>query len=329
MTQAGLRKLSAIALAATLGVILWGAFVRATGSGAGCGSHWPMCNGEVLPRAPSAATLIELTHRVTSGVAFLLVALQLVWAFRALPSGHPARGGAAASMLFMITEAAVGAGIVLFEYVADNASMARAAWMSVHLVNTFLLVAAMTCTLFWASGGQRVRLRGQGATLALLAAAIFGALAVGVTGAIAALGDTLFAAPSLREGLAQDLSPGAHLLVRLRGAHPVIAALFAAYVLFARSLVAAQRPSPAVSRLSTAAGVLVGLQVAAGFINMALLAPVGMQIVHLLLAELLWIALIALAAAALSTPSPAPLALAPASSPCETAAASDSAAARR
>ncbi len=34
-------------------VALWGAYVRATGSGAGCGSHWPTCNGEILPRAPA------------------------------------------------------------------------------------------------------------------------------------------------------------------------------------------------------------------------------------------------------------------------------------
>ena len=302
MTQARFRRLAAITLAATLAVILWGAFVRASGSGAGCGSHWPMCNGEVIPRGRGAATLIEFTHRATSGVAFLLVALQLVWARRAFPAGHPVRGGAAWSMFFMVTEAAIGAGLVLFEYVAQNASMARAAWMSAHLINTFLLVAAMTCTLWWASGGPAVRLRGQGATLPLLAAALLGTLAVGVTGAIAALGDTLFAAPSLREGLAQDLSPGAHLLVQLRVIHPILAALVAAYLLVARTVVAARRPSPAARRLSTALGALVAAQIAAGLVNFALLAPVWMQLVHLLLADLLWMALVTLATAALGEP---------------------------
>ena len=66
-------------------VILWGAFVRATGSGAGCGSHWPLCNGEVLPRAPALATLIEFSHRLTSGVALLLVIGLVVGAWRGFP----------------------------------------------------------------------------------------------------------------------------------------------------------------------------------------------------------------------------------------------------
>ncbi|WP_438020024.1 COX15/CtaA family protein [Sorangium sp. So ce315] len=305
MTQARFWKFAALALAFTLGVILWGAFVRATGSGAGCGSHWPTCNGDVIPRSPSAETFIEFTHRATSGVAFLLVALQLVWAFVAYPAGHPVRGGASASMLFMITEAAVGAGIVLLEYVAHNASAARAVWMAVHLINTFLLVGAMTCTLYWARGGRRVRLRGQGATGALLAVALAGVLAVGVTGAIAALGDTLFAASSLREGIAQDFSPTAHFLLPLRTLHPAVAVVVSGYLLFARGAIAARRPSPLVQRLSTATGGLVLLQIAAGVVNLLLLAPVWMQLVHLLLADLLWMVLVTLAAAALGEPAEA------------------------
>ncbi|WP_437960013.1 COX15/CtaA family protein [Sorangium sp. So ce119] len=305
MTQARFWKLAALALAFTLGVILWGAFVRATGSGAGCGSHWPTCNGDVIPRSPSAATFIEFTHRATSGIAFLLVALQLVWAFVAYPAGHPVRGGASASMLFMITEAAVGAGIVLLEYVAHDASAARALWMAVHLINTFLLVGAMTCTLYWARGGRRVRWRGQGATGALLAVALAGVLAVGVTGAIAALGDTLFAASSLREGIAQDFSPTAHFLLPLRTLHPAVAVVVSAYLLFARGAIAARRPSPLVERLSMATGGLVLLQIGAGLLNLLLLAPVWMQLVHLLLADLLWMVLVTLAAAALGEPAPA------------------------
>jgi heme A synthase len=213
-------------------------------------------------------------------------------------------------MLFMITEAAVGAALVLFEYVADNASVARAAWMSVHLINTFLLVGAMTCTLWWASGGAPPDLRrdgrppGQGALLGLIAAALGGTLLVGVTGAIAALGDTLFAAGSLEEGLAQDLSPTAHFLVQLRGVHPVASAVVAAYLLFARAAIAARRPSQATARLSTATLVLLLAQMAAGVVNLALLAPVWMQLVHLLLADLLWMALVALCAAAVGEAAP-------------------------
>ena len=124
-------------LAYNIAVILWGTAVRATGSGAGCGSHWPLCNGEVLPRAPRIETIIELTHRVTSGLAGILVIVLVVMAFRNRPKGHPARRMAVLSLIFIITEGAVGAGLVLFELVADNQSMARALFMGTHLVNTF------------------------------------------------------------------------------------------------------------------------------------------------------------------------------------------------
>lgn len=302
MTQARFRKLAALTLAATLGVILWGAYVRATGSGAGCGDHWPTCNGEVIPRTPTVATLIEYTHRATSGLAFLLTLLQLVWALRAFPAGHPARRGAGASMFFMVTEAAVGAGLVLFKYVAHDASIARAAWMSVHLINTFLLIACMALTVWWAHGGARVRLRGHGSKPALLFAGIAGALAVGVTGAIAALGDTLFQARSLAEGLAQDFSPTAHFLVQLRVLHPVVAALVSAYLLFLRGVLVGRGLSPVARKLANLTGALVAVQVGAGLINLVLLAPVWLQLVHLLLADLVWMALVTLSAAVLAEP---------------------------
>ena len=99
-------------LAYNLVVILWGAYVRATGSGAGCGSHWPLCNGEVIPRAQQVETMIEFTHRLTSGMAMLLVAGLLIWALRAYPKGHQVRTGAWLSAFFIITEALVGAGLV-------------------------------------------------------------------------------------------------------------------------------------------------------------------------------------------------------------------------
>ena len=109
------------------GVLLWnvlvalfGAYVRATGSGAGCGAHWPTCNGEVIPRAPQVETLIEFTHRATSGLAFLSVLALFLWALRAFPKGHPARFGAGLALFFMVTESLVGASLVLFGWTADN-----------------------------------------------------------------------------------------------------------------------------------------------------------------------------------------------------------------
>jgi len=126
-----------------LRVILWGAYVRASGSGAGCGAHWPLCNGEVIPRAPGIETLIELTHRATSGVALLLVVAQVAWARRIAPRRGPLWWAAHAAMALMVTEALVGAGLVLFEMVADNSSLARAWWLAAHLLNTFGLLAML------------------------------------------------------------------------------------------------------------------------------------------------------------------------------------------
>src|SRR5687767_11229749 len=162
-------------------VILWGAYVRASGSGAGCGSHWPLCNGAIVPRAPRVETLIELTHRLTSGVALLLVAVLFVWALRAFGRGDPRRLGATLSLVFIITEALVGAGLVLFSLVAANASVARALFMALHLVNTFLLLGALALTGWWASGGARLRLRDRGPVAPALLLAILAMLVLGMS----------------------------------------------------------------------------------------------------------------------------------------------------
>ena len=138
---AGLVRFAWLTLAYNIGVILWGAYVRATGSGAGCGEHWPLCNGVVIPRDPSAATIIEFSHRLTSGLALISVVVLLVWVWRAFKPGHPARRGAAWTVFFMVTEAGVGAGLVLFQLVAENASMARAAQVLANDKN----VTAVAC----------------------------------------------------------------------------------------------------------------------------------------------------------------------------------------
>ena len=135
---------------------MWGAYVRATGSGAGCGNHWPLCNGEVFPRAPQVETIIEYSHRLSSGIALLLVLGLLIWGFRIFSQGHQVRIGASFSLIFIITEALVGAGLVFFEWVAKDASTGRVKSMSIHLINTFLLLASLTLTAWWASGGKRL-----------------------------------------------------------------------------------------------------------------------------------------------------------------------------
>jgi heme A synthase len=278
-------------LAYNLLVILWGAFVRATGSGAGCGKHWPLCNGEVVPRGRTLQTIIEYTHRTTSAAAGLVVIVLLIWAFRAFSKGHAVRLGAVLSMIFIVTEGLVGAGLVLLEHVARNVSMARAYSLSLHLLNTLTLVACLALTAWWASGGAPVRLRGRDTGLALTSIGVL--LLLGVSGALAALGDTLFPAATLAQGIQQDFSPAAHLFVRLRVLHPFIAAAAGAWLLF-WSVSLAVRGEDANYAWTVAAMVIA--QILAGVVNLILLAPVWMQIVHLLFADLLWISLVFLCA---------------------------------
>lgn len=295
-----LRRYAYSVLAINVGVILGGALVRATGSGAGCGSHWPTCNGEVVPRPESVETLIELSHRLTSGIAFLLVLGLMTAALRARPKGHPMRVAAIWAFVFMVLEAAIGAGIVLLEMVADNQSMARAGWMAAHLLNTFLLLAFLALSAWWSSeDASGLDLRANRAVAWILGLALFGSIIVGMTGAVTALGDTLFPASSLQEGFAQDRSPTAHFLIRLRIWHPVSAVLVGIYTVVAAGLVSMLRPEPEVRRLAIAVGVLIVAQLAGGFLNLLLLAPIWMQMVHLLMADAVWIALVLLGAVAL------------------------------
>lgn len=305
MTQ--LARFARLVLGWNVAVILWGAFVRATGSGAGCGAHWPLCNGEVVPRAPALETMVEFTHRATSGIALLLVFALALWIFRDRPKGHPARRAAAASVFFILTEAAVGAGLVLLHLVGENESVARALFMAGHLANTFVLLACLTLTAHWCATDNPLRREAVsrfGWPFAIGAIALVG---VGKSGAVAALGDTLYPAQSILGGLAQDVSSTAHFLVQLRIAHPILALAGVLLVAFAASRVLQATADAPARGAAWAVSALALLQLAAGLANVALLAPVWMQIVHLLVADLLWIAFVLLAVRALSLPQLAPV----------------------
>jgi heme A synthase len=283
-------------LAYNVGVILWGAYVRATGSGAGCGGHWPLCNGAVVPAVSTAATAIEFSHRLSSGLALAGVLLLAVQTWRDCAPGHPARTGAAFSVLFILTEAALGAALVLFALVADNASVARALFMALHLVNTFALVASLTLTAHWLSGGAPLRpSKRPGASVALAVVGL-SVLLAGASGAVAALGDTLYPSGSLAEALRADLSQTSQALIRMRVLHPTIAIV----VGFGIVGLVRTRSSVRQSQLGTVTVGLVIIQIALGGLNTMLLAPVWLQLVHLLVADLMWIALVLLAASVLA-----------------------------
>jgi heme a synthase len=273
-------------------VILWGALVRATGSGAGCGNHWPLCNGEVIPLSPRLDTIIEFTHRcMTGGATFVVIGL-LVWTFRTTVKGQAARVMASVSMVLLLNEAILGALLVKLGYVTGNQSMGRVVVLSIHLSNTMLLLAALTLTAVLLGTGQMWRNLGvRGGRRLWAAVGLAATLVVGVSGSLAALGDTLFPASSLRAAFAQDFAAGSPWLLRLRGIHPVSAVIAAIFVIW---LVKQARETGA-RRLGTIVLSLLAFQFALGLADVVLLAPIWMQILHLLGADLYWIALVALA----------------------------------
>ncbi|NLG99118.1 MAG: heme A synthase [Chloroflexi bacterium] len=293
-TETKFSRFSWIVLAYNVLVVLFGAFVRATGSGAGCGAHWPLCNGVVIPRPERIETVIELTHRLTSGMVIILAAVLVVWAWRKYPKGSLLRFSSGAVGFFTITESLVGASLVLFGWVADDDSVARAISMMVHLVNTFLLLGAITLTAWWSTTGEPKGLAWKGVNGPLLAAGAAAILLLGASGAVTALGDTLFPASSLAEGIREEFSQTAHYLVRMRVYHPAIAVIVGIYLFLATVWVRRNVAEPHLERITTLLFGLYGAQLAAGLINVVLLAPVWMQIVHLLISTLIWITFILL-----------------------------------
>lgn len=270
-------------------VVLEGAVVRITGSGAGCGDHWPLCNNEILPHHPRLATVIEFAHRALTGISTAMFALLIGWTFRATRRGHPARRAAVVAGVLLLTEAALGAILVLGHYVEKNASAARVLVQGVHFTNTLLLLAATTVTAVLLSP-ERVSAVDRG-TAKPLWMALAATVITGATGSVAALADTLFPSPSLSAAIAADFAAGSPLLVRMRWIHPAASVLLVvACVWLAAALLRAKRQATA--RLIVA-NLLVQLVV--GVANVLLLAPAWIQVLHLLGADVFWITLVALA----------------------------------
>lgn len=275
----------------TVLVILWGAYVRATGSGAGCGDHWPLCNGEIIPRDPSSARIIEFSHRLTSGFSLVLVVVMFFWSRNLYPSGSPVRAASAMALLFMIGEALVGAALVILQLVAGNDSALRALVIAGHLVNTFLLLFWLAKTVYLVKYSSfeknKIDTRLQSTFRLCLGAFII----TGAVGAIVALGDTLFPAQSLSQALTDELSSSSHFLVKLRIWHPLVAVLTSVYILIQCVILPYAHKSQTLKKSSLIVGGLIILQLAGGVLNWLLLAPVPMQLFHLGLADITWIAL--------------------------------------
>ncbi|MFL6451074.1 MAG: COX15/CtaA family protein [Bryobacteraceae bacterium] len=285
-------------LAFNIPVILWGAYVRVSFSGDGCGAHWPFCAGQVIPQHMAAPMAIEFTHRMMTSVDSIGTILLCVWAFRCFPRAHGVRRYAVLSLIFLFIEALLGAGLVLFRYVAHDQSAGRAIYLSAHLTNTMLLLAAFTTTAWLAVAG--ISSAPWGRLAGKFQAALAASVVVAITGAIAALGDTLFPSASLAAGLQQDFSNASSTLLRLRLFHPILAVAGAAVLLWAAtSLLKREENSPS-RKAGIRVIVLVLAQILAGVVNITLLAPVAMQMIHLFIADVLWIAVVVMALEAAS-----------------------------
>ncbi|APJ02526.1 COX15/CtaA family protein [Silvanigrella aquatica] len=270
-------------------VILGGAYVRATGSGAGCGEHWPLCNGNVVPQFSTAHTMIEYTHRVSSGIVLIGAIILLIWSFKVTEKQNPIRTSAVVAFGFVIFEALLGAGLVLLGLVAKNDSWFRAIVMSLHLVGTFMLIASIALTAAWSSGFGTFKKSAQSKKILPISFIIIGMFIVGMSGAITALGDTIFKPNYIGEGLINDIHSGDHFLKSLRVYHPIFAVIISLYTVFTSWSMVNKNSSILLKRLFLSIALIFSIQIISGFINIALMAPVWMQIFHLLTADLTWI----------------------------------------
>lgn len=294
-------KITAVAsLVINLINVLWGAFVRASGSGAGCGAHWPNCDGQVIPSTFTDQKAIEFTHRSISGLSFLVVIALAFSVYSQFERKSRIRKATNWALFFICLEALLGAALVLFGWVNQDRSTERTIAMSVHLVNTNLLVASILLVVYWAFGGRPIRYRNQGAIGNALTLGLVGTTLVVVSGALTALGDTLFPIKTAFGGVARSLDPAASFLERLRIAHPILSVSVTAFLILSLAFVARRRSDADVSVwVKRVVGVLV-FQLACGVLNIYLKAPIWMQIVHLAISNVVWVGLVITSAVALS-----------------------------
>ena len=283
-------------------VILWGAVVRATGSGAGCGSHWPLCNGEVVPQLQRIETVIELIHRITSTLDGVLVIVLVILAYRIFGQKSNIFKWAAAALIFIIFEGLLGRMLVVQEWVADNVSVMRAIAVAVHLVNTYLLLLTLTVTAWLANMQVAIKKRELRIAIYLIFIGITLTIIFSATGAITALGDTLFPAETFLSDFYKDFDPTSNFLIRLRIIHPILAIFTSGYLIFTVRFIQKKELGKNVIRRGNWLQFIIAVQVLAGGFTILTLAPIYMQIIHLFLANSFWISLILFSLEVLTIP---------------------------
>lgn len=284
-----LRVFSWFTLGWTLLTILVGAVVRATHSGDGCGASWPSCDGAfTLSGDEHLSRIIEFSHRTVSGLNLVFVVVLLVAVLVMLPRGHRARRSAPWVLVSILIEAGIGAMIVLYGWVAADVSPARQISVPLHLLNTLVLTGVTALCVWHIGGGGALSFADRGRVRALVGLATMLGL-VAATGATTSLADTLFPSQSLSGGIAADLDRASAFIVQIRILHPILAILTgAAVAAYAwRHVEEAQRARHAWS--AHAVILCVGLQVMVGFIHVAMLTPLATLLVHLALAQVLWV----------------------------------------
>lgn len=290
-----IKLLSWSVLWLTVAVVIGGALVRATDSGAGCGESWPICGGQFIPDIGNYHTGIEVSHRLMTGLlGFALIAL-FVLVRRDFEKEHRLRRAVFAAGGLLIIESLLGASLVLFGWVEFDASIARLIVVPLHLVNTFLLVGAMTLVTFFASGGRGFRIdtakrRDQ---LVLLGLGIV--LLIGATGALNALADTLIQSEALADAVPGEVQVTEPVLRQIRTIHP-FAAIIGGLALFMLVRYLAVDAGRQVTWLALGIQGIVWAQFFIGLLNIALEVPLETQLIHLFVADLLWIAFVLLGA---------------------------------
>lgn len=279
----------------TLAVVAWGVYLRASNFGDGCGSNWPMCGDNVDPIKGPIATLVESTHRLSTMLLGVLSLVVIVWAYKSFEKGHLARKFSGLFLFMVLFEGWIGRYLVKRDLVTVNDTVERAVWMGVHVLSTFLLLGALVGAALSASRIRPITLKSQGAVGWLLGVGFVGTMLLGVSGAIAAFGNQVDPAVY---GLADRLKPTAFWAHKLSVAHPIGAVSIGLYLMLMSSLVQHLRQDPFVRNASrTLIGVLI-VQGIVGGANILLKAPVALQMIHLVLADLNWITVVVLAIAA-------------------------------
>lgn len=293
-------------LAYNIVVIIWGVFLRASKSGDGCGQHWLTCHGEIVPSAPQLKTIIEFSHRITSALDGLIVIGLLAWAFLRWRRNRSAKDDivlkmAIGSFIFVIVEGALGAGLVLTGNTAETLTAARPFWMAGHLITTLVLLAFLSLTAWFANGGKSFNFKAPAKILLLLGIAVSGILLVGMSGSVAALSSMIFPSETLSEGLAKDFSATSNILLRLRVSHPIFSISVGIYLVLLASWIKNKfAESASIIRWANVLSLLVLIQFASGAITLLTLAPIMMQIVHLFLADAVWISFVLMSAGVLA-----------------------------